>query len=120
MHQVLFFHNLAVTKMKKSLALSRKCSRCSSISQSSSNNMSPSDEYWQYLCLCAQQATGVSYSCVVRIQSVPPAQGKGHQRWPAARECSVCGGEHHLWSRDPDTNPRMTRETPHSPVVFLC
>lgn len=120
MHQVLFFHNLAVTKMKKSLALSRKCSRCSSISQSSSNNMSPSVEYWQYLCLCAQQATGVSYSCVVRIQSVPPAQGKGHQRWPAARECSVCGGEHHLWSRDPDTNPRMTRETPHSPVVFLC
>lgn len=37
----------------------------------------------------------------------------------AARGCNVCGGGHHLWSTDLDTNPRMTRETLHSPVVSL-
>lgn len=69
--------------------------------------------------VCFLRVTGLSYSCVAHIQSVPLAQGTGRQHLQAARGCNVCGGGHRLWSTDPDTNPRMTKETLHSPVVSL-
>ena len=69
--------------------------------------------------VCFLRVTGLSYSCVAHIQSVPLAQGTGRRHLQAARGCNVCGGGHRLWSTDPDTNPRMTRETLHSPVVSL-
>lgn len=69
--------------------------------------------------MCPLWFTGVSYSCVVHTQPVPPAQGKACRRWRAAKGCNECGAERHLWSRGPDTNPRMTIVILHSPAVSL-
>lgn len=64
--------------------------------------------------------TGVSLcSCVAHIHPVPPAQGRGCQRLLAAEVCNVCGDELHLWSRDQDTDPKMTRGRLRNPKVLL-
>lgn len=77
---------------------------------------SPSVEHWQRLC---SEVTAASCSCGARTQPAPPALGRGRQRWRAAGGCNACGDGRRLWSRDPDTDPRRTRETPHSPAGSL-
>lgn len=61
-----------------------------------------------------------SYSCMGRIQPALPVQGRDSRHWLVAGGCSVCGGECRPWSRDPDTDPRRTKERLHSLEVSLC
>lgn len=63
--------------------------------------------------------TAASCSCAAHIQPVPPARGRGCQRWLAARGCSGCDGGPHPESRDPGTSPRTTRETLRNLEVWL-
>lgn len=114
MQQDLNLHNSTAIKTHKSFAVSGRDDTDREIFRS------PEEITWKRLVTASAQVTAVSCSCAAYIQPVPPARGTGCRRWPAARGCNVCGGGRLPWSRDPDTNPRTTRRTPHSLVVLLC